>query len=51
MTALDIGSLKDFISKLPDDFCVEYHDKDGISHVVVDKLEVDLSGKMLILKS
>ena len=51
MTVLTIGDLKDFISKLPDDFSVEYHDKDGISHVVVDKLEVDLSGKMLILKS
>lgn len=51
MTALDIGSLRDFISNLPDDFSVEYHDKDGISHVIVDQLVVDLSGKKLILKS
>ena len=51
MTTLDIGSLKDFISKLPDDFCVEYHDNEDISHVIIDQLMVDLSGKKLILKS
>ena len=51
MTVLTIGDLKDFISKLPDDFSVEYHDNDDISHVIVDQLMVDLSGKKLILKS
>lgn len=51
MTVLTIGDLKDFVDKLPDDFTVEYHDRDDISHVIVDRLVVDLSGKKLILKS
>ena len=48
---LTVEELKNFIDNLPGDYCIEYHDKDGISHPINDTLEVDLSGEKLILKS
>ena len=47
---LTIENLQDFIDKLPTDYTVEYVE-DGISHPISDRLEVDLSGEKLILKS
>ena len=51
MTALTVDELQNFIGKLPGDYIVEFKDQDNISHMVIDKLEIDLSGKKLILKS
>lgn len=47
---LTIGNLKKVIENVPEDFTVEYVN-DGISHPICDILEVDLSGKKLVLKS
>jgi len=50
MTELNIEILKTIVEKIPDDFTVEYA-RGGVSRPICDKVEVDLSGKKLILKS
>lgn len=48
---LTIENLKNFIENLPGEYVIEFHDHNGISHPILDKLEVDLSGEKLVLKS
>ena len=49
MAILEISVLKEIIEKVPEDFEVEFDDRDTI-HQISDKVEIDVSGKKLILK-
>lgn len=49
MDVLDIATLKKIIEKVPEDFDVEFNDRKS-THQISDKVEVDVSGKKLILK-
>lgn len=52
MTQLTIRDLKSFIENLPEDYTIEFYNSGcDVNCVVSDKLEVDLSGEKLILKS
>ena len=49
MDVLDIATLKKIIEKVPEDFEVEFDDRDT-THKISDKVEIDVSDKKLILK-
>ena len=49
MDVLDIATLKKIIEKVPEDYEIEFNDRD-CNHKISDKFEVDVSGKKLILK-
>ena len=49
MAILTIDVLKKIVENLPDDFTVEYSNNKIISPIN-DKVEIDISGKRLILK-
>ena len=49
MDILDIATLKEIIEKVPEDFDIEFNDR-NITHQISDKVEIDVSGKKLILK-
>ena len=49
MAILEISVLKEIIEKVPEDFEVEFNDLDT-THQISDKVEIDVSGKKLILK-
>ena len=50
MEIITIGVLKKVIEKLPDDFTVAYENKTTTTPIS-DKVEIDVSGQKLILKS
>lgn len=47
---ISVDVLREILDKVPGDFEVEYM-KDDISHPISDRVEVDVSGKKIILKS
>ena len=49
MDILDIATLKKIIEKVPEDFDLEFDDR-NTTHKISDKVEIDVSGKKLILK-
>ena len=49
MAILEISVLKEIIEKVPEDFDLEFDDR-NITHQIPDKVEIDVSGKKLILK-
>lgn len=49
MAILEISVLKEIIEKVPEDFEIEFNDRDT-THQISDKVEIDVSGKKLILK-
>lgn len=50
MAVLDIEVLKEIAEKLPDDFTVEFEDRDGSVSRVSDEVTVKVSEKKLLLK-
>lgn len=49
---INVGVLKEVLDHVPDDFDVEFHDVvNNISYPVLDKVEIDVSEKKLVLKS
>ena len=50
MAVLDIEVLKGIVEKLPDDFTVEFEDRDGSVSQVSDEVTVKVSEKKLMLK-
>ena len=49
MTVLDIETLKKIIDRIPEDYEIEFNDRNS-THKISDKIEVDVSEKKLILK-
>lgn len=49
MAILEISVLKEIIEKVPEDFSIEFDDRDQI-HSISDKVEIDVSGKKIIFK-
>ena len=49
MAILTIGLLKQIITNIPDEYEVEYDKKETIAPIV-DRVEIDIDAKMLILK-
>jgi hypothetical protein len=49
MAILEISVLKEIIEKVPEDFDLEFDDR-NTTHKISDKVEIDVSGKKLILK-
>ena len=47
---ITVDVLSEILDKVPGDYEVEFV-KDGISYPVLDKVEVDVSGKKFVLKS
>lgn len=50
MAILTIGVLKKLIENMPDEYTVEY-DKEETIAPIEDKMEIDVSGKRVILNS
>lgn len=51
MSELTVDVLSEICSKLPKDFIVEFANREGIRYSISDIVEVDLSGKKIVLKS
>ena len=49
MDVLDFATLRKIIEKVPEDYKVEFNDRNN-THIISDKFEVDVSEKKLILK-
>ena len=49
MDILDIATLKKIIEKVPEDFDLEFDDR-NTTHKISDKVEIDVGEKKLILK-
>lgn len=49
MDILNISNLKKIIEKVPEDYEIEFEGRDG-THKISDRIEIDVSGKKLILK-
>ena len=47
---MTVEVLKKVLDHIPDDYEITFNDK-GIEHIVQDKVEIDVSGKKLVLKS
>ena len=50
MSELNIETLKEIVEKLPDDFLVEFKDKEGSTFTLSDDINVKVSEKKLVLK-
>lgn len=50
MTILTIETLKSLIEHLPEDYTVEYKNKEGIVSPLSDIVEIDVSNNRFILK-
>lgn len=50
MSKLNIETLKEIVEKLPDDFLVEFKDKEGSTFTLSDDINVKVSEKKLVLK-
>ena len=51
MSELTVDVLSEICSKLPKDFIVEFANREGIRYSISDIVEVDVSGKKIVLKS
>ena len=51
MSELTIEVLKEIVEKLPDDFIVEFKDRNGSTVTVSDDINVKISEKKLVLKT
>lgn len=47
---LDVATMKSILDKLPGDYEIEFQD-DHTVHPISNKIEIDISGKTIILKS
>lgn len=50
MAALNIAVLKEIVEKLPEDFEVEFQDREGLVSSVSDEIGVNVSERKLLLK-
>jgi hypothetical protein len=50
MTALTIATLKEICNKVPDDYEVRFIADDGSIIYIKDKIEIDITNSLLILK-
>ena len=50
MAVLNIKVLKEIVDKLPDDFKIEFEDREGVVSPVSDNINVKVSDKTLVLK-
>lgn len=50
MSKLNIETLKEIVEKLPDDFLVEFKDKEGSTFTLSDDINIKVSEKKLVLK-
>ena len=50
MSELSIEVLKEIVEKLPDDFIVEFEDRNGSTFTLSDDINVKISEKKLVLK-
>ena len=50
MSELSIEVLKEIVEKLPNDFIVEFKDRNGSTFTVSDDINVKISEKKLVLK-
>ena len=50
MSELNIGTLKEIVEKLPDDFLVEFEDRNRSTVALSDDIRVMVSEKKLILR-
>lgn len=51
MSELSIGVLKEIVEKLPNDFIVEFKDRNGSTVTVSDDINVKISEKKLVLRT
>lgn len=51
MSELTIEVLKEIVEKLPNDFIVEFKDRNGSTVTVSDDINVKISEKKLVLKT
>ena len=51
MSELTIEVLKEIVEKLPNDFIVEFKDRNGSTFTVSDDINVKISEKKLILRT
>lgn len=51
MSELTIEVLKEIVEKLPDDFIVEFKDRNGSTVTVSDDINVKISEKKLVLRT
>ena len=51
MSELSIEVLKEIVEKLPDDFIVEFKDRNGSTVTVPDDINVKISEKKLVLRT
>ena len=51
MSELSIEVLKEIVEKLPDDFIVEFKDRNGSTFTVSDDINVKISEKKLVLRT
>ena len=51
MSELSIEVLKEIVEKLPDDFIVEFKDRNGSTFTVSDDINVKISEKKLVLRN
>ena len=51
MSELTIEILKEIVEKLPDDFIVEFKDRNGSTVTVSDDINVKISEKKLVLRT
>ena len=51
MSELSIEVLKEIVEKLPNDFIVEFKDRNGSTVTVSDDINVKISEKKLVLKT
>ena len=50
MSELTIEVLKEIVEKLPDDYIVEFKDREGSPFILSDDINVKISEKKLVLK-
>ena len=50
MSELTIEVLKEIVEKLPNDFIIEFKDREGSTFTVSDDINVKISEKKLVLK-
>ena len=51
MSELSIEVLKEIVEKLPNDFIVEFKDRNGSTFTVSDDINVKISEKRLVLRT
>lgn len=51
MSELNIKTLKEIVEKLPDNFLVEFKDRNDVIYHISDDISIKISEKKLILKT